>query len=340
MLPAKQREALIGWKIGGLIVSANLAGELHNNMRVSIIIPTLNPGPSFPTLIQNLRGQTLGDTQILVVDSSSDDGTAVTAKSLGVDVLIVPRGQFDHGQTRNEAGHTAEGDTLVYLTQDVIPVSRGSIEMLVKPFLESENIGATYGKQVPGKGSSPLASHLRSFNYPDSRMVKGMENSKQLGLKAPFLSNSFAAYRRTVLERIGWFKDKMLFGEDQYAGARILMAGYKIAYEPAAQVYHSHDYSVLQEFKRYFDIGVFHEMESWLLMTFGQPEGEGLKYVFSEVKYLRMRRMAYLIPESFIRNFAKFIGYRLGRHYRVLPQCLINEFTMSPLWWQKELNDA
>jgi len=50
------------------------------------------------------------------------------------------------------------------------------------------------------------------------------------GIKTAFLSNSFSAYRKKALQEIGWFKDNLILGEDTYAGAKLLLKGYKIAY--------------------------------------------------------------------------------------------------------------
>jgi len=57
-------------------------------------------------------------------------------------------------------------------------------------------------------------------------------------------------------------------------------------------VFHSHDYSFLDEFKRYFDIGVFHTNTSWLQQTFGGASGEGLRFVISEMRYLMSMPLA------------------------------------------------
>ncbi len=66
-----------------------------------------------------------------------------------------------------------------------------------------------------------------------------------------------------------------------------------------------------QEFKRYFDIGVFHKCENWILEEFGKPKGEGIRYIKSELRFLLDNCVYHLLPESFIRNILKFIGYKL-----------------------------
>src|SRR6185295_17628070 len=143
-----------------------------------------------------------------------------------------------------------------------------------------------------------------------------------------FCSNSFAAYRRSALEDVGWFKEKLLMGEDTHVCARMLMKGYQVGYIAEAVVYHSHNYTVAQEFKRYFDLGVFFEKESWLLDEFGRPEGEGIKFVRSEWSYLKSHGLLHLLPVSLLRTTAKLMGYRLGHYYRHLPRAVLRRVSM------------
>ena len=88
----------------------------------------------------------------------------------------------------------------------------------------------------------------------------------------------------------------------------MILQNYALAYVADATVYHSHSYTILQEFKRYFDIGVFHKRESWILKEFGKAEGEGGKYVKSEFTYL-LNKKAYLkIPEFFHTQWHEVLG--------------------------------
>ena len=41
--------------------------------------------------------------KVLVVNSSSKDGTVECAKEMGADVLIIPRHEVNHGKTREKA---------------------------------------------------------------------------------------------------------------------------------------------------------------------------------------------------------------------------------------------
>ena len=71
-------------------------------MNCGLIIPTLNAGEQFRTLLEQICAQKL-PTQKLIVDSESTDDTVAAAKSFGLDVLTIPRKSFNHGATRQFA---------------------------------------------------------------------------------------------------------------------------------------------------------------------------------------------------------------------------------------------
>jgi len=69
---------------------------------------------------------------------------------------------------------------------------------------------------------------------------------------------------------------------------------------------------VSQECRRYFDIGVFHASERWILEEFGKAEGEGRRYMRSGYEFLKKRRKYSLLPEFIVRNALKYISYTLA----------------------------
>jgi rhamnosyltransferase len=248
-------------------------------------------------------------------------------------VIIIHQNEFDHGGTRAKAASLAEGEILVYMTQDALPYNEHTVENILKVF-DDNRIGAAYGRQLSYEGTNLFGKHLREFNYPDRSYIREKKDKKNFGIKTVQLSNSFAAYRKETLMQTGNFKDGLILGEDVYTGAKILDAGYSLAYVADAKVYHSHNYSVWQEFKRYFDIGVFHQCESWILDEYGKAEGEGGRYVKSEFAYLLRHHAYHLIPAFFVRNGMKYLGYKLGQNYSRLPHWLIKKLSMHHRWWQ------
>jgi rhamnosyltransferase len=159
-----------------------------------------------------------------------------------------------------------------------------------------------------------------------------LESRAQLGIKAIFLSNSLAAYRRSALMGIGGFPANVIFGEDTITAARLLLAGYKVAYVAESCVHHSHPYTPTQEFKRYFDVGVLHSRERWLLEEFGHASGEGKRFVLSELRYLRQQD-AWQIPSALARTGIKLLGYRLGRIEARLAPGIKRRLSMHPSFW-------
>ncbi|WNS75200.1 glycosyltransferase [Bacillus sp. DTU_2020_1000418_1_SI_GHA_SEK_038] len=297
---------------------------------VSVIIPTLNAEQDLKNLLPLIPKRE--DIEIIVIDSSSNDHTKDVSISYGAQVIEVERRNFNHGGTRNLAAKEARGEIIVYLTQDAILFDDKSIDKLISAFAD-ENVGIAYGRQLPHKNAQVFGSFARTFNYPEQTLIKRLENKKQYGLKTVFTSNSFAAYRKSILDEIGGFPINIILGEDMYVAAKAALAGYSIAYMAEAKVFHSHDYTVRQEFQRNFDIGVFHDREKWILDEFLSPEGEGLKFVLTEWRYLKEIRKLHLLPLSILRNGAKLVGYKMGRNHKKLSPALRRKISMYKSYW-------
>lgn len=303
-------------------------------MTFSLIIPTLNAQEYLPELMVAIHKQSLSPCEIIIIDSSSTDKTRDIANKEGANVEIISPNSFDHGGTRTHASLMAQGEILLFLTQDALPADPYAFEHILEGFINAQ-IGAVYGRQLPHPDANLFGAHLRQFNYSEQSYVRTYEDKQAYGLKTAFLSNSFCAYRTSTLQQIGYFKNNLILGEDMVAGALLLKSGYSLAYQSDAKVYHSHNYTIWQEFQRYFDIGVLHRNEAWLLEEFGKPEGEGLKYVLSEFRYLISHKKSYLIFYSILRNAAKYIGYKFGKIHTLLPIDTVKYMSMHKRWWDK-----
>lgn len=287
---------------------------LVENLVAKIVVPTYNAGNIFNSFIDAVKNQDGVTTKdVFIVDSSSSDSTVKLAKNAGFQIKIIKHSDFSHGKTRAEMIENVNADIIIFLTQDAILVDQHAIYKLVKVFSD-ENIAAVYGRQLPFNTTSIFGSFARLFNYGDKSFVNTLDDRKQKGIKTAFFSDSFSAYRRTSLLSIGNFDKNLQYGEDTIAAAKLLLAGYKTAYCSEACVYHAHSYSITEEFNRYRETGALHKKQRWLLQKFGKAEGEGLKFVRAEIKYLISQGKPYLIPLAFARNIAKYFGYWLGIH--------------------------
>ncbi len=252
--------------------------------RVALVVPTFEAGATWPAFTQAVQGQVGVDMTVWVVDSNSKDGTLGQAQSCAWNTLSLGERAFNHGGTRQWAIERIEADVefVVLMTQDALLATPDALSRLLKPFA-NESVGAVYGRQLPHADATLLAAQARFFNYPNSSFVNTFEDRARLGLKAAFCSNSFAAYRLTHFKAVGGFPKHVIMGEDMWVAARMLMAGFKVAYASEALVYHSHNHSFKEEFQRYFDTGVFHAQAPWLLENFGSVKSEGLKMLKAQL---------------------------------------------------------
>jgi rhamnosyltransferase len=280
-----------------------------------------------------LEVQTVHPDRFLVIDSSSEDATVDVFREAGAEIRTIERAEFNHGGTRQLGARIlSDADVIVYLTQDAIPADVHALERLVACF-KDDQVAAAFGRQIPHSGATPIEAHARYFNYPETSRLKSWDDREVLGIKTVFISNSFAAYRRTDLMEVGGFPEQLIMGEDTYVAARLLQKGKKVAYSAEAMVFHSHDYSLTAEFRRYFDTGVLHAREPWIRESFGGPGGEGWRFLKSEMGFV-LQSNPLLLPSVFVRTALKLTGFRLGLQERRLPLWVKRRFSMFRPYWR------
>lgn len=304
-------------------------------LEFAICIPTLNAEGSIRRQLTAVRSQSLRPSRSVLIDSTSSDRTADICRAAGVDVLTIPREQFDHGATRQLAvDRIGDVPVVVFLTQDAIPADEHAFARLLAAF-DDAAIAAAYGRQLPRENAGVAEAHARLFNYPTASCVKSLADAPRLGIKTPFLSNSFAAYRVSALRAVGGFPRRSLFGEDMYVAAKLLLAGHHIAYVADATVRHSHAYSLGSELRRYFDVGAFHARNRWIMDRFGTAGREGLAYVRSELRYAATKAPT-AVPGLLLRDLLKLLGMELGKREALLPKSLKRRLSMNPRFWDAD----
>ena len=303
-------------------------------MKTAVIVPTLNAGSVWGGWISALLATGINVDDVYVIDSGSIDDTVQLARDAGFNVIRIDYGTFNHGGTRQLAvAGLHDYDLIVFLTQDAVLSDTDSIDKLLLPF-EDDNVAAVCGRQLPRQKAGVIEAHARLFNYPETSAVNSINDAGNKGLKAAFLSNSFAAYRVSALGEVGGFPANVIFGEDMYVAVKLLKTGYRVAYAADASVYHSHGYSFYQEMQRYFDMGVFHASEPWIRQDLGDAESEGLKFVVSEYKYL-LRHEFWRIPEGMFRTLLRYTGFRLGLIEKWLPIRLKQKLAMNKGYFKR-----
>ena len=299
-----------------------------------VIIPVRNGGLRWREAAAAMR-RSMPPSTVVVVDSASTDGSDAVATEHGFQLHRIDPRTFNHGGTRQQAvaQFCAGKRFAVFLTQDAVVEGPDTLTALLDAFTDP-SVGAAYGRQLPHHDARPFEAHAALFNYPPGSETRTLGDAARLGIKAAYFSNSFAAYRVAALTQCGGFPEHLILGEDAYVAARMLMAGWHVRYCADALVRHSHSYSIVEEAQRYFDFGVMHAQIPELLESFGSPEAEGLRFVMSELRYMR-KRAPWLLPSVAVRNGAKYAAYRLGRWYTRLPPGLCRRLSMTKVYWNR-----
>lgn len=278
-------------------------------MRSTVILITHNAKHHLPQCLPKILSSTI-KPRVLLVNSSSTDGTVEEAMRYGVETFVIPRIEFNHGATRELARKRAGGDIAIFMTPDAYLASPDALQKLIQPLIEGK-AEASYARQLPHKNAQRIEAFQRSFNYPDESHIRSIADVKRFGIYTFFCSNSCAAYLNQALDQAGGFSP-VLLGEDTLAVAKMLRLGMRVAYAADALVHHSHSHSIKQEFQRSFDTGLARASYATQLYCQGSDEELGKLYVKRLIGTLSKENPASL-PYALLHTMAKAAGYYIGK---------------------------
>ena len=271
--------------------------------------------------------------KVLVVNSSSTDGTVECAQAMGADTWVLPRRRFNHGATREEARHRIGTPIVVMVTPDAYAPTPDELGRLVEPV--RQGIAAcAYGRQLPHDGADPVEAFGRAFGYGETSELRSVADRARLGSGVHFCSNAWAAWSNAALDRIGGFQPTLV-SEETIAVAKLLRAGERIAYVADAVVHHSHRYGPLDEFTRHFDIGWTRARHADLLLADGGDGPRGRAFAGQLLSEL-LRKAPGRIPGTVLALAAKWAGYRAGMAGARLPARLLSPFSGQDFFWQSD----
>jgi rhamnosyltransferase len=302
---------------------------------VSIIIPVKNGGGDLLRCLGTIAEQAFDrEVEVVVVDSASVDGSAAAARAWGARVLQIPPEQFNHGATRNLGAKAAEGELLVFLSQDAEPVGPDWLADLVAPLDADKRIAGAYGRQVARSNAVPPEEFFLDFVYGPKARRRELGPGGEHAMETTMFSNVNSAIRREAWEQHP-FADDLIMSEDQDWSRRALGAGWSIVYEPRAVVRHSHPYRVRDAFRRFFDSGVSSE-RAYLAGDRAASRvlrRTAARYVVEELAWLVRTGNVRWIPYALLYEGAKLAGLVLGTHHRHLPIALKRRLSAMGSYW-------
>ncbi|MCR5101697.1 MAG: glycosyltransferase [Butyrivibrio sp.] len=304
---------------------------------VDVIIPVYNPGEEIFMLIESLRNQSVKPSKIILMNTEKkyidalSHGKNLLSEYPEIEIEHLKKSEFDHGKTRNKGVDHSDAEYFLMMTQDAFPRDNKLIENLLAGF-DDENVAVSYARQYPRSDCNYAERFSRKFNYPSKSIKKTKSDINRLGIKTYFCSNVCALYKRKIFDELGGFINKAIFNEDMIYAEKVIANDYAIYYASDAGVIHSHNYSLMQQFHRNFDIGVSQAQHPEVFENVSS-EGEGIKMVKQTINNFISLGKIYLVPHYIIMCGGRFIGYKLGKNYKKLPRFLILKFTMNKSFW-------
>lgn len=315
-------------------------------MKTSVFIPTKNPGHALKALIRSLRKQTVLPGEIIIVDSGSTDGSiekvSKTYKSnepCPVFIHKIKSKEFGHGRTRNKALSLAKYELIVFLTQDVVIEENTFIESITAPLMQDTRgaLAATFARQIAKHEHHPLEKFFSSFYFPPTTIVHARIPKKDLVMADIFFSNAASCIRKNVLALFP-FDEKLIMCEDQKFALDALTHGYIIRYTPEARVFHSHNYSTKNTFKRYFDSA--YAFEHIVSKPSSNMVLVGARYMYRELLFI-FRHNPLWISRYFKINAAKIAGTLLAILSVNFPKLFstkqLKKLSLHPYFWDKQV---
>lgn len=307
---------------------------------VDVIVPVYKPGKKFARLIRMLGLQTYPVNRIIIMNTErsywNDKGFEGVK---GMEVHHLPKSEFDHGDTRNRGARYSRADLILFMTDDAVPADGHLVEQLVAAFDQrgprGESVIMAYARQLPDKDCAMAERYTRAFNYPAQSRLKTRADLETLGIKTFFASNVCCAYDREKFWFQGGFSSRTIFNEDMiFAGRAVLEEDYAIAYAAGAQVIHSHNLSCMEQFHRNFDLAVS-QADHPEIFAGVSSESEGIRLVRQTARYLIAQKRPWLLPGLIVKSGFKYMGYQMGKRYRLLPKSLTVKCSMNREYWRK-----
>ncbi len=221
---------------------------------VSVVIPTYNGEDELPPLLELLKRQReIGKIELIIVDSGSSDETRAIAERMGEKLVCITQEEFSHSYSRKLGAKQAEGEYLLFMTQDAMPDGEDWLIRLMQPALRDGAAAVScYERPRPDADLfSRIAAWvwIRVMSGSTDRLTELPEDMAYDSLRrCAQLSDNACLVRRDVYEKLGGHRGA--YAEDLDLGIRLLKAGYRLGILSSVAVLHSHSRNPLYYFKR------------------------------------------------------------------------------------------
>jgi len=209
-------------------------------VKCSIVIRAYNEEKHITRLFEGIQMQTVGDVEVILVDSGSTDSTVAIAQEHRAKVVHIQPQEFTFGRSLNIGIRSASRELLVIASAHVYPIYPDWLERLLEPFKDPQ-VALAYGRQR-GAETTRFSEH--------QIFARWFPEHSDLRQTHPFCNNANAAIRRPLWEQHPY--DETLTGLEDLAWASwATREGHALAYVAEAEIAHVHDETPHGVFNRY-----------------------------------------------------------------------------------------
>jgi len=191
--------------------------------RIVVVMPAYHAGRTLEATWRELPRDVVDE--IIVVDDASDDDTVAVARGLGLEVILHPsnRGYGANQKTCYREALRRGADIIVMVHPDYQYDPR--LVTAMAGMIASGVYDLVIGSRILGGGA--LAGGMPWWKYGANRVLTLFENLL-LGAKLSEYHSGFRAYRRTLLETLGWAGNSDDFVFDNQLLAQAIVARFRI----------------------------------------------------------------------------------------------------------------
>src|SRR5215510_7705696 len=237
-------------------------------MKVSVVVPVRDEERSIRELLDSLLAQTRPPDEIVITDGGSVDATPQIIEDYirrGAPVRLIRAGAALPGRGRNLGAAQASFEWLAF-TDAGIRLANNWLKALVAKAETSDSIDVVYGSWEPltdrfFKQCAAIA-YVPPPALHDGEMIRAR-------------SIASALIRREAWQAVNGFPEDLRSAEDLVFMDRLEGAGYKIAFEPRAQVFWDLRPTLWSTFKRFLvysrnniRAGLFRQWQSTILFRY------------------------------------------------------------------------
>jgi glycosyltransferase involved in cell wall biosynthesis len=247
-------------------------GELMSEPAVSVIIPVLNEERFLKQSVQAILNQNYpGQLEIILALGPSKDQTNIIAQELAKDqrIKLVENPSGRTASALNNAIKNSNFDIIVRLDGHAI-VDSNYIKNAVKTLVESgaDNVGGLMKAEGTNAFEKSVAAAMTSkFGVGNAPFHVGGKSGE---VDTVYLGT----FRKSALERVGYFDESFIRAQDWEMNYRIRKTGGKIWFNPDLVVSYRPRKNILQLAKQYFEYGQWRKQ-----VTKTYPETVSMRYL-------------------------------------------------------------